>query len=291
MASVPSGVGVAAGKPMTSQALQDIVALFGCPAAGNPAQYLFERAISEAGLDCRFVSVDVAVDRLEVALAGAAAMGFRGLLLAGPLRVAALPLVCPSAASAFAGAVSLVEHGPDGWIAHMTDGRGVVEAVRAHLDPSGKGVLVLGAGPSGRAAALEFVLAGAAAVTVCDPDDARADALVGALAALDGSATITRGSWPAVVVSPEVRVVVAALDSASAETTFVGLRPDIVVAEVALAAEPGRVGRAAQAAGACLVDGLEVHAAQTAIDFGRITGAVADPDLLREALDEFLAAP
>ena len=30
---------------MTSSALQDIIALLGCPAAGNPAQYLYERAI------------------------------------------------------------------------------------------------------------------------------------------------------------------------------------------------------------------------------------------------------
>lgn len=276
---------------MTSEALQDIVALFGCPAAGNPAQYLFERAIAEAGLDCRFLSVDVAVDRLEVALAGAAAMGFRGILLAGPLRVAAVPLVSPSAACAFAGAVSLVERGGDGWIAHMTDGRGVLEAVRAHVDPSGKGALVLGAGPCGRAAALELVLAGATAVTVCDSDDARADALVESLAGLDGGATIARGSWPEVVVPPDVRVLVAALDAAAAGASFAGLRPDIVVAEVALATEPGRVGRAALAAGACLVDGLEIHAARTAIDFAQITGAAADPDLLRDALDEFLAAP
>ena len=71
---------------MTSPALQDIVALLGCPAAGNPAQYLFERAIAAAGLDWRFLTFDVLPERLAQALGGVDAMGFRGCLLAGALQ-------------------------------------------------------------------------------------------------------------------------------------------------------------------------------------------------------------
>ncbi|NDC64511.1 MAG: shikimate dehydrogenase, partial [Planctomycetia bacterium] len=122
---------------MTSPALQEIIALFGCPAAGNPAQYLFERAIEAAGLDWRFLTLDVTAERLPDAIAGAAAMGFRGCLLSGPLRAAALPLVATaSPAARFSGAVSLIDRQPDGFVGHMTDGRGVVEAVRNHLDPA-----------------------------------------------------------------------------------------------------------------------------------------------------------
>jgi hypothetical protein len=36
---------------LANAALQDVVSLLGCPAAGNPAQYLFERAFAAAGLD------------------------------------------------------------------------------------------------------------------------------------------------------------------------------------------------------------------------------------------------
>jgi len=43
---------------MTSPALQEVIALLGAPAAGNPAQYLFERAIAAAGLDWQFVTCD-----------------------------------------------------------------------------------------------------------------------------------------------------------------------------------------------------------------------------------------
>jgi hypothetical protein len=38
-----------------------------------------------------------------------------------------------------------------------------------------------------------------------------------------------------------------------------------------------------------VVDGLEVHAARTAIDFQTLSGIATDADMLREALDEFLA--
>ena len=54
---------------MTSSALQDIIALLGCPAAGNPAQYLFERAIDAADLDWRFVTCDVAEADVAEAIA------------------------------------------------------------------------------------------------------------------------------------------------------------------------------------------------------------------------------
>ena len=41
---------------MTSPALQEVVAVLASPAAGNPSQYLFERAIERAGLDARQVA-------------------------------------------------------------------------------------------------------------------------------------------------------------------------------------------------------------------------------------------
>lgn len=53
---------------MRNSALQDIAALLGCPAAGNPAQYLFERAIAATGLDWRFLTFDVSPDSLRDAL-------------------------------------------------------------------------------------------------------------------------------------------------------------------------------------------------------------------------------
>jgi shikimate dehydrogenase len=277
---------------MTSPALQDIIALLGCPAAGNPAQYLFERAIEAAGLDVRFVTVDVAPERLAEAFAGISAMGFRGCLLSGPLREVALPLVASATPTAsFAGGVTLLERQADALVGHMTDGRGVVEAVRGHIDPAGSRVVVLGAGSRGRAVALELALAGAAGILVADPDQARAIALAEALGGLS-AAVATAVDWqPTLDLPTDIDILVAAGPDAggAASHSMTGLRGDLVVADLRLATTPSAVGRQAAEVGACLVDGLEIHVARTAIDFQMLLGVETDPDLLRDALDEFLS--
>jgi len=276
---------------MANPALQEIVALLGWPAAGNPAQYLFERAIAAAGIDCRFLSVDVDPARLADALAGASAMGFRGCLLAGPLRTAALPLVGEtSPTAAFAGAAGLIDCRGGQLTGHMTDGRGAVEALRSHVDPVGSRALVVGAGVTGRAVALELALAGAASIAVHDRDPGLAGGLAEALAALGRAASSVLEAGPNVAVPADVEIVVVALPAAAPDATaLTGLRPDLIVAETALSPQPSPLGKLVADAAACLVDGLEVHAARTAIEFQSLTGADADADQLREALDEFLA--
>jgi shikimate dehydrogenase len=279
---------------LASAALQDVVSLLGCPAAGNPAQYLFERAFATAGLDWRFLSLEVAEPRLGEALAGVSALGFRGCILAGPLRRAALPLVGQvSPAAAFAGAASLVHSGPDGLlVGHMTDGRGILAALRMHADIAHEHVLVIGAGAVARAAALELSLAGADEILVTNRSAERATALVDDLVSLGRAEAMVLPWHSAIEIPEQVRVVVVAVPdlAGKAALDLRGLRGDQVVVDTAVTSAPTAVALAAGRAGACLVDGLEVHCHRTAIDFQAWTGREADTDLLREALDEFLDA-
>jgi shikimate dehydrogenase len=278
---------------MPSSALQEVVALLGCPAAGNPAQYLFERMIAAAGLDWRFLSCDVQADRVGDAIRGAAAMGFRGCLLSGPLRAAALPVVASaSPAATFAGAVSLVTREPDGPAGHMTDGRGTLEALRAHVDPAGARVLVVGAGAASRAVALELSLAQAAEIVVCSRSPERAAALVDAVAALGSAAAGVLPWGPSIEVPDRVGIVVVAVPATGPRPTapFAALRPDLVVADLAVVSQPSPVVATARQQGACVIDGLEIHCERTAIDFHSLTGIEPDTNELREALDEFLSA-
>ena len=278
---------------MTSPALQEVVALLGCPAAGTPAQYLFERMIAAAGLDWQFVTLDVQPERIAEAIQGATVMGFRGCLLSGALRSAAVSAVASaSPAATFAGAVSLIERQPTGASGHMTDGRGVLEALRSHIDPVGLGVLIVGAGAAARATALELSLAGAGEILVCDRTPERAAALVDALADLS-AAPASAIPWETAIAIPDrVRIVVAAVpaDGSKSVVSFSGLRPDLVVADLALVSQPAPLVSEARAAGACVIDGLEIHAARTAIDFHTLTGIETDTELLRDALDEFFSA-
>jgi shikimate dehydrogenase len=274
---------------MTSPALQEIIALLGCPAAGNPAQYLFERAIEAAELDWRFVTCDVASADVAAAVCGVAALGFRGCLLSGPLREAALPFVTTaSPAATFSGGLSLIERRPDGLVGHMTDGRGLVEALRSHVDPAGSRALVVGADACGRAAALELAVAGAAEIVVCDSDEPRARSLADSLAGLQAATATVLGWQPRIDVPETVGVVVFA-PFAGPVPTFAGLRADLVVADASLASRLSPAAAQAAEYGGCIVDGIEIHAAQTAIDFHALTGIEPDADMLREALEEFLS--
>lgn len=278
---------------MTSPALQEVVALLGCPAAGNPAQYLFERMIAAAGLDWQFVTLDVQPERIVEAIQGVAAMGFRGSLLAGPLRAAVLPAVASaSPAATFAGAVGLIDRQPTGLTGHMTDGRGVLEALRSHIDPAGARVLIIGAGAAARATALELSLARAAEIIVCDRTPDRATSLVEALTTL-AAAPASAIPWEAAIAIPDrVGIVVSAVpaDGQRPVVTLADLRPDLVVADLALVSQPAPLVTAARGAGACVIDGLEIHCERTAIDFHTLTGLEADTEMLRDALDEFFSA-
>jgi shikimate dehydrogenase len=278
---------------MTNPALQEIIALLGRPAAGHPAQYLFERALEAAGLDWRFLTLDVADEAVGDALAGVTALGFRGCLLSGPLRTSALPLVAEATpAASFAGAVSLVERQPAGLVGHMTEGRGVVEALRGHTDPADAHVLLLGAGPAARAVALELALAKTAGIIVADRSPERAAALVTSLEGLDACPAAALEWRPTIDIPTEVNIIVSALPAAAPRPPleFTGLRSDMVLADLPLVAQPSPMIALATGVGACVVDGLEIHCAKTAIDFHTWTGIEPDVEMLREALDEFFAA-
>jgi len=278
---------------MTSPALQEVVALLGCPAAGNPAQYLFDRMIASAGLDWQFVTLDIQPERIAEAIDGVAAMGFRGCLLSGPLRATALPTVASaSPAATFAGAVGLIDRQPTGLTGHMTDGRGVLEALRSHTDPAGAHVLIIGAGAAARATALELSLARAAEIIVCDRTPERAASLIEALTTL-AAAPASAIPWETVIAIPErVGIVVTAVptDGPRPVVTLSDLRQDLVVADLALVSQPAPLVTQARGAGACVIDGLEIHCERTAIDFHVLTGLETDTEMLRDALDEFFSA-
>jgi len=272
---------------MSSSPLQEIVALLGCPAAGNPSQYLFERAIEAAGLDWRFVTCDVAVGDAAPAIAGAKALGFRGCLLSGPLREAAVGLIDLATPSvSFSGGATVLERRDGGFVAHMTDGRGVVEALRGHVDPAARAALVMGAGSCGRSVALELAAAGAPEVMVCDPDHDRAKALSAALTATVPATTV---DWHGLAIPGHAGVLAITPTAVAAEHAIGGLRRDLVVADTVLAGHPSPLADQAAEQGCCLVDSIEIHAVRSAIDFQILTGLAPDTEALREALEEFLS--
>jgi shikimate dehydrogenase len=173
----------------------------------------------------------------------------------------------------------------------------VVEALRHHVDPVNAHVLIAGAGAAAHATALELSLAGVAGILICDRTPERAAALVEALTALEAAPAETLPWQDAIEIPERVGIVVSAVPSESLKppgqkhgVEFKGMRSDLVVADFALVTQPSPVVALAARAGACAVDGLEIHCEKTAIDFHAWTGIEPDTEMLREALDEFLNA-
>lgn len=276
---------------MTNPALQDVIALLGHPAAGTPAQFLFERVVVGDSLDWRFVTLEVEPDRLADAFAGLAAMHFRGCLLAGSLRQPAIDLLpAASPAAQFARGCNLIERTEEGLFGHLTLGRGVLEAVRLHADPVAKAAVVVGSGLLAWATALELTLAGVPELFIADPWNASGENLVAAINDIEGGQASCLSATPELAIPEQAGLVVVADDEQPfpADCQLAQLREDLVVVDASLNPKASPVLEAATAARAVRVDGLEVATAVLAIDFQRLTGLESDADLMRDALDEFL---
>ena len=61
---------------MAHPAIQEIVAVFGQPVAGNPTQYMMEKAFAQVGLDWRYLTLEVRPKRLATRCAACAPWDF-----------------------------------------------------------------------------------------------------------------------------------------------------------------------------------------------------------------------
>src|SRR3972149_9920964 len=106
-------------------------------------------AFRHAGLDWHYLDIRVAEADRGAAVAAARVLGFGGLNLTIPHKVAVVPLLDelePSAA--ICGAVNTVRCAPDGRLVGLnTDGLGFLRALReSGVEPAGQDVVLLGAG-------------------------------------------------------------------------------------------------------------------------------------------------
>lgn len=276
---------------MINPALQEVVAILGHPAAGNPAQFLFERVVAHDSLDWRFLTLEVAPTRLADALAGVSALGFRGCMLAGPLREPAVGLTTSvSPAAQFAGGCNLLERSKDGQlVGHLTLGRGTLDSIRFHADPSTTQTLILGTNLLARSLALELTLAGTQGLIIVDPWDNQASTLAEAINSVDGGNALAAQN-ASTLVDKNVGIVIVTEDNRPIPTDFQlpELREDLVVVDTSLDPKASATLKAASNANSCKIDGLEVTACIMALNFRNLTGIETDTESLREALDEFL---
>lgn len=280
---------------MADKPLQEIVTCMGQPVAGNPTQFMMERAFAAAGLDWRYLTLEVAPENLPDAVRGMRAMGFRGGNFTIPHKVAVLEHLDElSPAARLMGAVNCVVRQGDKLLGENTDGKGFVQSLREISDPADKRIHILGAGGAARAIAVELALNKAAEIVIVNRSAERGLALAeliqnqvrvpGRFAQLAGDYGIPADC------DIFINATSIGLGDGSARVPVdpASFRPDLTIADVIFNPAETQLLREARRRGARTLDGLGMLVNQAVIGFELWTGVTPDAGVMRDALEEFL---
>jgi shikimate dehydrogenase len=276
---------------------QELVAVFGQPVEENPTQAMIEAAFAAAGLDWRYLTIEVAPEDLGDAVGGARAMGFRGFNCTIPHKVAVVEhLDRLSEAAGLIGAVNCVVRDGEALLGENTDGAGFLAALRRRRDPKGTRVVLLGAGGAARAIGVELALAGAESITVVNRSAERGRELGVVLEGLVADVAVEPpGDGFRVPAGTDLVVNATSIGLYPAVEAVVPLVLDEVagralVADVIPNPPETRFLRETAAAGCETLDGLEMLVEQGRIGFELWTGVEPDTGVMRAALRRAFAA-
>jgi shikimate dehydrogenase len=234
---------------------------------------MMNAAFAELALDWRYVKLPVPPERFAETALALPGSGYRGANVTIPHKLAAREIadeLTPAAAAI--GAANTLSFEAGRVLADNTDAGGLLDALGE--DPRGKSALVLGAGGAGRAAAWALREAGAE-VVVWNRTPERARALAAELE-LEHAARPGRAA--------DILVNATALGLRGEDLPAeLELEPAGLVADLVYGPAPTALCRWAEAAGARVVDGLEVLVRQGARSLERWTGRAAPLDAMRRA--------
>jgi shikimate dehydrogenase len=257
----------------------------GKPVAGNPTEEMIEAAFAAAGLDARYVTLEVEDAALADAVRGLRALGVQGANITVPHKVAVVAMLDRlTEAARLAGAVNCIKRDGDALVGDNTDGKGFLSSLRRVTDPAGKSAVVIGAGGAARAIVAELSLAGAARITVVNRTLATAEEIAAAVGAPCEAAQLTE-PW---TVPADADIVVQAttvgMGDAEARLPLVWAEGAGIAADVVIAPPRTAFLRDAEAAGRRTLDGLGMLVEQAVFGFRWWTGVEPDADVMRDAL-------
>jgi shikimate dehydrogenase len=273
----------------------ELIGVFGHPVAENPTVVMHEAAFAEMGLNWRYLTIEVFPEDLENAIKGIRAFNMKGINLTIPHKVNVLKYldeIKPDAA--MMGAVNTVINTNNWLVGENTDGKGFMYALThdAEVDPSGKSVVILGAGGAARSISVELALAGVKTIAVVSRSAERGEMLTSLITA--------KTSTEAHFVKWESGYVIPSDTDILINATSIGLFPNIhdkpdilydsvigkmVVCDVIPSPMTDFL-RESQRRGAQILDGLGMLVYQGAIGFKLWTGKDAPLDIMHKALSK-----
>ena len=278
---------------------QELTACLGQPVAENPTQAMVEAAYQHHGLEWRYLTIEVDPEGLADAVRGARAMGFAGFNCTIPHKVAVIEhLDGLGESAALMGAVNCIVRRDNKLIGENTDGKGFVKSLRELVDPSGKEVVLFGAGGAARAIGVEVALAGATKITLVNRSTNRGQELYGLFSTklaeqCGGKLQTELVSWEGQYSVPEGTDIVINATSiglfpdvdAKLGLDIDSLKPNMVVADVIPNPPETHLVRDARSKGCQVIDGLGMLVNQGVIGIKYWTDVDPDPQVMREALE------
>ena len=283
---------------MAHNFLSRLTGSFAMPAAENPTVAMVEAAYRHHRLDIRYINCEVPPDRLGDAVKGARAMGWIGFNCSIPHKVAViehLDGLGPSAA--VMGAVNCAVLRDGKFIGENTDGKGFLQSLREIVEPSGRTVVLFGAGGAARAIGVELAFANAKRIIVVNRSEPRGRALVDLLngkTQARAEFVLWRGRYS---VPHEADIAVNATSiglypdiDARLDLDLASLRPGLVVADVIPNPPRTLLVREAEARGCRVLDGLGMVVNQGVIGIKYWTGLDVDASVMRGTLEKLFEA-
>ena len=260
----------------------------------NPTVAMIEAAYRHHGLDIRYINCEVPPELLGDAVSGARAMGWIGFNCSIPHKVAVIKHLDGLGESASVmGAVNCAVLRDGKFIGENTDGKGFLQSLSEVIDPSGKTIVMFGAGGAARAIGVELALAGAKRITIVNRDPERGQTLVDLL----NSKTKVKAEltvWNKTYAVPnETDILVNATSiglfpdvEAKLDVDVESFRKNLVVADVIPNPPRTRLIRDAEAKGCRVIDGLGMLVNQGVIGVKYWTGVDVNAAVMRKKLQE-----
>lgn len=265
----------------------------GDPIAGNPTQYMLQKAFDVARLDWRFLTFDVPALDFEGALRGARIFSFHGIMLAPPHRSQVTPyLEHVDDAAQISGQINCIKQEEGQFTGYNTEGR----ALRQLLEQAGAvkdaKVTILGAGRLAQAICAELALSDVGELVIACRGLKAAEIFKQKLldeTPLNECRVVELSSNTQLEIEDDCQALINATPvSTELPINRVTLPSQAVVADVVFNPPETWLMQQAEEFDCPTIDGLTLLIEQAALAFEIWTGAAANRQAMRDAVEEFL---
>lgn len=282
-----------------------IFGILGYPIHHTLSPIMQNAAFDGLSLPCHYLQFEVHPDHLERAVRGIIPLDIHGLNITLPHKEAVIPYLDELAGTAKQmGAVNTIARRGDALIGHNTDGEGFIRSLtEAGIDPSGKRVLLLGAGGVARSVSFSLAETGVSEMVFITRNKDRGEGLAKALRSLFPGLKISvvpsdltadgHLVWHPAEHLPTILVNATPLGMKKEDPLPFpesSLRPGWVVVDLVYRPRETPLLRSAKRVGAQGVPGIGMLLHQGALAFEIWLKEKAPLSLMREALERALAA-